>query len=135
MVSGSRRVGRLKARTKVQSDARAAIATKAVAYVRVSTEEQAATGHGLETQDKAVRAFVDQEISPRFPDGLTVLDGGGQWRGKEDRPIREASKVVMIVLPNGREASDRIEAVREAYKAKFHQESVLLVTAAACVSF
>jgi len=61
MVSGSRRVGRLKARTKVQSDARAAIATKAVAYVRVSTEEQAATGHGLETQDKAVRAFAESQ--------------------------------------------------------------------------
>ena len=92
-------------------------------------------GDAPAVSEAAFRAFVDQEISPRFPDGLTVLDGGGQWRGKEDRPIREASKVVMIVLPNGREASDRIEAVREAYKAKFHQESVLLVTAAACVSF
>lgn len=61
MVSGSRRVGRLRARNKVQTDARAAIATKAVAYVRVSTEEQAATGHGLETQDKAVRAFAESQ--------------------------------------------------------------------------
>lgn len=61
MVSGSRRVGRLKARTKIQSAARAAIATKAVAYVRVSTEEQATSGHGLETQDKAVRAFAESQ--------------------------------------------------------------------------
>jgi predicted site-specific integrase-resolvase len=61
VVSGSRRVGRLRARNKVQTDARAAIATKAVAYVRVSTEEQAATGHGLETQDKAVRAFAESQ--------------------------------------------------------------------------
>ena len=61
MVSGSRRVGRLKARTKVQTDARAAIATKAVAYCRVSTEEQAATGHGLETQERAVRAFAESQ--------------------------------------------------------------------------
>jgi len=61
VVSGSRRVGRLKARNKIQVDARAAIATKAVAYIRVSTEEQAATGHGLETQDKAVRAFAESQ--------------------------------------------------------------------------
>lgn len=61
MVSGSRRVGRLKARNKIQTEARAAIATKAVAYIRVSTEEQAATGHGLETQDKAVRAFAESQ--------------------------------------------------------------------------
>ena len=85
--------------------------------------------------EAAFRAFVDQEISPRFPDGLTVLDGGGQWRGPENKLIREASKVVMIVLPKGRGATDRIEAVRDAYKAGFHQDSVLLVTETACVSF
>ena len=54
-------MGRLKARNKIQSEARAAIATKAVAYIRVSTEEQATTGHGLETQDKAVRAFAESQ--------------------------------------------------------------------------
>src|SRR5689334_19268923 len=24
--------------------------------------------------------FLDQEVTPRFPDGLTVLNGRGQWR-------------------------------------------------------
>jgi hypothetical protein len=79
--------------------------------------------------------FVDQEITPRFPDGLTVMDGGGQWRGSENQLIREASKVVLIVLPPKRDTSQRIEAVRTAYKSRFNQESVLLVTQAACVSF
>jgi hypothetical protein len=81
------------------------------------------------------RRFMDEEVTPKFPDGLTVLDGGGQWRGDENVLIREASKVVLIVLPKGRDASARIEAVRSAYKAHFHQESVLLITQAACVSF
>jgi hypothetical protein len=79
--------------------------------------------------------FIDEQITPKFPDGLTVMDGGGQWRGDENRLIREASKVVMIVLPKGRDASGRLDAVRNAYKARFHQDSVLLVTQAACVSF
>jgi hypothetical protein len=79
--------------------------------------------------------FVDQELTPRFPDGLTILDGGGQWRGAENKLIREASKVVLIVLPKHGDAGQRIEAVRAAYKARFHQDSVLLVTQAACVSF
>lgn len=61
MVSGSRRVGRLKARNKVQSDAKASAATRAVGYLRVSTDEQATTGHGLETQEKAVRAFAESQ--------------------------------------------------------------------------
>lgn len=81
------------------------------------------------------RRFLDHDVTPRFPDGLTVVDGGGQWRGEENHLIRQASKVVMVVLPKGRDASGRVEQVRSAYKAKFHQESVLTITQTACVSF
>jgi hypothetical protein len=80
------------------------------------------------------RRFMDQDVKPKFPDGLTVMDGGGQWRGEENKLIREASKVVLIVLPKGRDVSGRVEAVRNAYKTRFHEDAVLLVTQAACVS-
>ena len=83
----------------------------------------------------AFQKFVDEELTPRFPDGLTVMEGGGQWRGSENQLIREAAKVVLIVLPRRGDTSDRIEAVRTAYKSRFSQDSVLLVTQAACVSF
>jgi len=79
--------------------------------------------------------FVDEELTPRFPDGLTVLDGGGQWRGPENQLVREASKIVLIVLPKQRDTSQRLQAVRAAYKTRFQQESVLLITQPACVSF
>lgn len=79
--------------------------------------------------------FVDEELTPRFPGGLTVLDGGGQWKGDENRLIREASKVVVLVLPDGLQASLKVNEVRRAYKARFKQDSVLLVTQAACVDF
>jgi hypothetical protein len=79
--------------------------------------------------------FIDQEVTPRFPDGLTVMDGGGQWRGDENKLIREASKVLLIVLPKRGDAAGRIETVRNAYKTRFHQESVLLITQSSCVSF
>jgi hypothetical protein len=81
------------------------------------------------------RKFVDEELTPRFPDGLTILDGGAQWRGDENRLIREAAKVVLIVLPRSGDASARIEASRAAYTTRFRQQSVLLVTQPACVSF
>ena len=61
MVTGSRRVGRLKARQKILAETKAAAAVRAVAYLRVSTDEQAATGHGLETQEKAVTAFAESQ--------------------------------------------------------------------------
>jgi len=81
------------------------------------------------------RRFMDEEVTPRFPDGLTVLDGGGQWRGASNRLIREAAKVVLVVLPKGHGADSKLEAVRNAYKTWFHQESVLIVTQPSCVSF
>ncbi|OAH41039.1 resolvase [Methylorubrum populi] len=61
MVTGSKRLGRLRARTKVLQETKAARAPRAVGYLRVSTEEQAATGHGLDTQEKAVRAFAESQ--------------------------------------------------------------------------
>ena len=44
--------------------------------------------------------FVDREITPRFPAGLTVFNAAGQWRDKDSNKIvREPSKIVQIVLP------------------------------------
>ncbi len=85
--------------------------------------------------DAAFRKFVDDELTPRFPNGLTILNGGGQWRGSENQLIREASKVVVIVLPAKGDSSKHIDAARSAYKQRFNQETVLMVTQASCVSF
>lgn len=79
--------------------------------------------------------FVDQELTPRFPDGLTVLDANGQWRGASGVIGREPSKVVILALPKRVGDEDRIEAVRAAYKTRFSQEAVLVVTQPACLGF
>ena len=42
---------------------------------------------------------------------------------------------MLIVLPAKGESAKRIEAVRNAYKTRFKQDAVLLITQAACVSF
>jgi hypothetical protein len=79
--------------------------------------------------------FVDTEITPRFPQGLTILEGGGQWKGAENTLIREASKVVVLVFPMGGGRMAKVREVREAYKKRFSQEAVLTVTQDACVAF
>lgn len=88
---------------------------------------------GRPLQEAELGRFVDQEITTRFPDGVTVLDGGAQWRGPENALIREAQKVVLIVLPADG-APRRMDAVRAAYKTRFKQDSVVSVTQAACVA-
>jgi hypothetical protein len=80
--------------------------------------------------------FVDREISPRFPDGLTVFDARGQWRDTERKTlVHEPSKVVEIVLPGKPDDGDRLEAIAQAYKSAFRQQSVGIVIRGACVSF
>lgn len=79
--------------------------------------------------DDEFRAFLDREIAPRFPDGLTVLSGDGQFRGSDGVVIRERSYVVILLYPLDSHAAStkRIERIRELYAAQFEQESVLRI--------
>src|SRR5215207_665457 len=58
MSAGSKRVQRKLARKAVATTEQQLVATKAVGYIRVSTEEQAEHGHGLEAQHRAIEAFA-----------------------------------------------------------------------------
>jgi hypothetical protein len=83
--------------------------------------------------------FLDSEITARFPDGLTVMTGIGQWQGEDEEIIQERSILVILLYP--REAvgdgSAKIEAIRTAYEQEFSQESVLRASDSlpVCVSF
>jgi hypothetical protein len=80
--------------------------------------------------------FVDREISPRFPDGLTVLDAKGEWRDTaRNTTVHEPGKVVEIVLPGKPDDGERLEEIAAAYKTRFRQQSVGIVVRGACVSF
>jgi hypothetical protein len=80
--------------------------------------------------------FVDREIGPRFPDGLTVLDAKGEWRDTVRKTIvHEPSKVVEIVLPGKPDDVERLNQIAQAYKTRFRQQSVGIVIRGACVSF
>lgn len=80
-------------------------------------------------------AFLDKEVAPRFPDGLTVLAGYGQWRGRAGTVAKEQSRVLLLWYRPGAESEANIEAIRSAYKRRFGQESVLRADGASCVSF
>src|SRR5262245_37816928 len=72
-------------------------------------------------------SFLDQEITPRFPGGLTLLVGSGQFKSGAGI-VRERSFVLILLQPRPTPASSaNIEAVRQAYKTRFAQDSVLRV--------
>ena len=95
-----------------------------------------ASAGGGEVTDEAWEAFVAEEITPRFPDGLTVAPVAGQWRdAASGRVVRERTSVVVVYHPPGRDAGERVEAVRRAYQRRFAQDSVMRVTSRARVAF
>jgi len=81
-------------------------------------------------------AFLDEEVTPRFPDGLTVLTGNGQWRNSKGVITKETSAVLVILYEPSAEKEVAIQDIRAAYKDRFDQESVMRVDGGeACVSF
>ena len=82
------------------------------------------------------RAFLDREVTPRFPDGLSVVDVYGQWQNKgQTTPERLRSKMLIIDYPDTPENRARIDAIRAAWKQKMVDQSVMRVTEPADVSF
>nr|WP_295380620.1 DUF3574 domain-containing protein [Pseudoxanthomonas sp.] len=101
-------------------------------YFGVGTEGDAASN----ISEAQWRAFLDKEVTPRFPDGLTVFDAYGQWlfRGK-DGPERLNSKVLVILHEDSPQRRADIEAIRLAWKQATHHQSVLWSRQPAEVSF
>jgi hypothetical protein len=86
--------------------------------------------------EAAWRTFLDKEVTPRFPDGLSVVDVYGQWQGaKQPTPERLRSKMLIVDYPDSPENQAKVDAIRAAWKKMTGDQSVLRVTQAVDVSF
>ena len=90
---------------------------------------------GEVVDDAAWEAFLGDAVTPRFPDGLTVLDARGQWRGSDGLVQKERSKLLVIMAPPSDDGMNLIDEISEEYERRFNQESVLRVVNDTCVSF
>ena len=80
-------------------------------------------------------AFLDREVTPRFPDGLTVLEAQGRWRNAAGVGVTEASRLLLVWVKPEASLGRRIDDIRDAWKVGQNQESVLRVQRQDCVSF
>ncbi|MHB1059736.1 MAG: DUF3574 domain-containing protein [Rhodanobacter sp.] len=86
--------------------------------------------------EQAWREFLDREVTPRFPDGLSVIDVYGQWQdARQPSPERLRSKLLVIDYPDTPTNRAKVEAIRAAWKRRTGDQSVLRVTQPADVSF
>jgi hypothetical protein len=81
------------------------------------------------------RRFLNEIITPRFPDGLTVVKATGQWRNASGQIEREASEVVTMLHSGDLIAQGKISEIIAEYRQRFDQEAVLRERATTCARF
>jgi hypothetical protein len=82
---------------------------------------------GSEVTEEEWKQFLAEIVTPRFPDGFTVLDSVGQFRSSSGVIVRERSRVLILLYPKRSRSASRakIDEIRVAYRKLFDQESVL----------
>lgn len=114
------------------------IATPAAAHCLAGEEPRTVASLFMGVSDRkgadaAFTAFLDREVSSRFPGGLTVLDAQGRWLNAKGNIGRENSKLLLIVLPGKPDDRARILDIASAYNTAFDQEAVLVTYDESCV--
>ena len=82
--------------------------------------------------DRALRAFLAEEVARRFPAGFTIWDATGHWQGASGGPETERTTVLLLVQPASGTVDSLVRAVAVAYKQRFSQEAVLHERSAVC---
>ena len=72
--------------------------------------------------------FVRTVITPRFPQGLTVFQGKGQWLDPRGALVREDTYVVEVNHPPSDATEAAIQAIALEYKRRFGQDAVLRIS-------
>lgn len=90
---------------------------------------------GPDVTEEEFQDFVDDEVTPRFPDGLTLLSGIGQFKDSAGTTVQEGSKLLILLYPFNKQNNLAVEEIRTQYKEDFQQQSVLRVDERSCVSF
>src|SRR4051794_18874010 len=78
--------------------------------------------------------FLRDEVTSRFPDGLTVWNAEGQWRAPNGATEHEHTKILLLVHQDTPAAREAIRALIARYRKAFDQQSVLWETAKVCVA-
>lgn len=91
-----------------------------------------ATARGGEITEAEWAGFLADEVTPRFPAGLSVLDVAGQYREPSGRIERERSKLLTVVVFDAPAHGQKVQAIVDAYRQRYGQDSVFRVERAVC---
>jgi hypothetical protein len=79
---------------------------------------------GGEVSEAEWAAFLTDTVTPRFPDGLSVLNVEGQARESSGRIVRERTKLLVVVVFDAPAHQGRVREIVQAYNGRFGQHGV-----------
>ncbi len=79
---------------------------------------------GGEVSERQWAEFVAAEVTPRFPDGLSVLNVAGQSRSSANQTLRERTKLLVVVIFDAPAHQAKVQGIVEAYNRRFGQHGV-----------
>jgi Protein of unknown function (DUF3574) len=79
---------------------------------------------GGEVSEAEWASFLSDTVTPRFPDGLSVLNVEGQARESSGRIVRERTKLLVVVVFDAPAHQGRIREIVQAYNGRFGQHGV-----------
>jgi hypothetical protein len=79
---------------------------------------------GGEVSEAEWAAFLTDTVTPRFPDGLSVLNVEGQTREPSGRIVRERTKLMVVVVFDAPAHQGKVREIIEAYNSRFGQHGV-----------
>lgn len=85
---------------------------------------------GAEVTQGEWELFLSEVVTPRFSDGLTILEGFGKPKGREGSFAREPINVLVLVHPDTEKFAESLRAVAAQYKKRFHLSVIRIKTPA-----
>ncbi len=87
---------------------------------------------GGEVGEAEWASFLAEEVTPRFPDGLSVLEVEGQTRVQSGAIVRERTKLLVVVVFDAPAHEARVAGIVAAYNRRFGQHGVFRTERAVC---
>ena len=94
-------------------------------------------GDGASVTEGEWLDFLAEAITPRFPDGLTVLDARGQWFDTDEgRLYVESTKLLNVLVPvdSADAGLASVRQISDSYKEHFNQQAVFHTALPACAA-
>lgn len=103
-------------------------------FNKVSLYFGTSTNEGIITNEEWSN-FLDEIVTPNFPEGMTIHDTYGQWKRPDGDIVKEPGKVIVHIYDINEDKSENIKAIINGFKERFKAQSVIWEADIICGSF